>query len=84
MKIHLRTWPNYFSVIFLTASFALHEFNSDVNELDDVEIHCTGNETKLVDCTYPEAGMHNCRPGIDEAGVLVICTGEYQCVYDYM
>ena len=53
---------------------------NELFHLDDV--HCTGNETKLVDCMDPEAGMHNCRSGMDEAGVLVICTGEYQCVYD--
>ena len=42
--------------------------------LDDVS--CIGNETKLVDCFYP-GGNHNCRPGIDDAGV--VCTGTLKC-----
>ena len=45
--------------------------------LDDVD--CTGNETKLDECTYTGVNMYNCRSGTDEAGV--ICTGEYQCLH---
>ena len=44
--------------------------------LDDVA--CTGYETKLVECMHPRVGIHNCKSGFDEAGV--ICTGEYQNV----
>ena len=44
--------------------------------LDDVS--CTGNETKLVNCTHLGVGIHNCRLGIDEAAV--ICTGEHRCM----
>ena len=59
-----------------TASFALREYGGNPKVmnfyLDDVS--CTGNETKLVDCFHP-GGNHNCRPGIDDAGV--VCTGIY-------
>ena len=65
---------------YTTASYALREFGGGLNminfHLDNVA--CTGNETKLVECMYPGVGMHNCKSGFDEAGV--ICTGEYKIV----
>ena len=77
----------HFSYITLTASYALREFGGRLNminfHLDNVA--CTGNETRLVECMHPRVGVHNCKSGTDEAGV--ICTGEYhnyikKCVTD--
>ena len=64
-----------YSCITHSVSYALwygEILNVTSFHLDDVS--CTGNETKLVDCSHRGVGNHNCRLGIDEAAV--VCTGE--------
>ena len=41
--------------------------------LDDV--NCIGNESKLSECGHRGIGIHDCRAGSDETGVL--CTGKH-------
>ena len=40
--------------------------------LDDV--HCNGDEMTLAECYHRGIGIHNCREGTEEAGV--ICTSK--------
>ena len=60
----------------ISASYSLLSYGNGGDEplihLDDV--HCNGDESTLAQCSNSGIGIHNCREGRDEAGV--ICTSK--------
>lgn len=48
-------------------------FGSASNPIHLSELSCVGNESRLVDCSYPPVGRHNCDHS-EDAGV--VCTGK--------
>ena len=42
------------------------------------EIHCTGTETELLDCSHNSIGEHLCMPPVDsehDIGIAISCYG---------
>ncbi|CAI8040795.1 Deleted in malignant brain tumors 1 protein, partial [Geodia barretti] len=65
------------------ASYALLSFGagqSSTIHLDDV--HCIGSEERITECSHSRIGIHNCRAGTEEAGVIctiLIAQGDSVC-----
>ncbi|CAI8040794.1 Scavenger receptor cysteine-rich domain-containing group B protein, partial [Geodia barretti] len=64
-------------------SYALLSFGagqSSTIHLDDV--HCIGSEERITECSHSRIGIHNCRAGTEEAGVIctiLIAQGDSVC-----
>ena len=72
---HTNNTHNFLAVF--SASYPLLSFGnpadaSPIIHLDDV--HCSGTEVALTECSHRGLGVHNCQEGSDEAGV--ICTSK--------
>ena len=45
------------------------------------EVHCTGTETELLECSHASIGHHRCGRSIDDADdVAIVCGTHLQCV----
>ena len=54
--------------IIYTGAVAIHIFPAGTGAIHLDDLHCSGNEFRLIDCPHSGVGVHNCAHG-DDAGV---------------